>query len=358
MPRDDEAAVQRGTAPVDADVPPYVRDILAQPSALRRLARNPLRAELAAVSEQVGRHSRIVLTGMGASLAALHPAWLRLARAGLPVWRLETAALEQDASGLLTRDTLVVSASQSGHSAEIVALAERLPAIGASLVTLTNDPLSPLAARSDVVLDIAAGEEHAVSTRSYLNTLAVAALVADAVVGGDSQPALRSAADAIERFLLGWRERVDSLTALLGLPERLYLLARGDSSAAAEYGALILKEAAKWPVEAMTAGQFRHGPLELADRRLTAIVLTGEDAQEQRRNARLIADLARYGARAHLLAAGGRPGEATIEAPVGSGAGLALAQALPIQLLSVAIARQTGIEPGAFRHLEKVTTVE
>ena len=317
---------------------PYVSDILAQPEAVRRVVAQRPHTALAPIAART--YSRIVLTGMGASYSALLPAWLRLVHAGLPAWRIDTAALDQDAPDLLTRDTLDVAASQSGRSAEILALAER----GAgTLVALTNDPHSPLAGRADVVLDIAAGEEHAVSTRSYLNTLATAALAADALAGGASEHALADAAEHIDAYLAGWRERVEELAAVVGLPERLYLLARGASLAAAEYGALILKEAAKWPAEAMSAGQFRHGPLELADERLCAIVL---DAG-QRRNAALMADVERFGAQALELAA-----------PRAAGAGLALAQAVPTQLLSIAIAEQTGIEPGTFRHLDKVTTVE
>ena len=34
---------------------------------------------------------------------------------------------------------------------------------------------------------------------------------------------------------------------------------------------------------------------------------------------------------------------------------LPIAEILPLQLLSVALAGQTGVEPGAFRHIQKVT---
>src|SRR5919109_232531 len=164
---------------VRSHIDPYVSDILGQPDALQRVIAERPHEQLRAV--RADRFKRIVLTGMGASHAALLPAWLRLVDAGLPAWRVETATLGQDAPGLLARDTLVVAASQSGRSAEIVALAERAPA---TLVALTNDPGSPLAAAAHVVLDISAGDEHAVSTRSYLNTLAAAALAADVLAGG------------------------------------------------------------------------------------------------------------------------------------------------------------------------------
>jgi glucosamine--fructose-6-phosphate aminotransferase (isomerizing) len=40
------------------------------------------------------------------------------------------------------------------------------------------------------------------------------------------------------------------------------------------------------------------------------------------------------------------------------GAGRAIGEIVALQLLSVSLAEQAGIEPGVFRHLEKVTTVE
>ena len=72
------------------------------------------------------------------------------------------------------------SPRRSPDQAEAVALVE---ACSAPLVALTNDPLSPLAVGADVTVEIHAGVEHAVSTRSYVNTLAAAQLVGDALAG-------------------------------------------------------------------------------------------------------------------------------------------------------------------------------
>ena len=40
---------------------------------------------------------------------------------------------------------------------------------------------------------------------------------------------------------------------------------------------------------------------------------------------------------------------------IASGEALPIAEILPLQFLSVALAGQTGVEPGAFRHIQKVT---
>ena len=143
----------------------------------------------------------------------------------------------------------------------------------------------------------------------------------------------------------------------MGLPERLFLLGRGASLAAANCGALIIKEAAKWPAEAMSSGQFRHGPLELADPAMAAVILAGETAPDRERNRRLLDDIERFGGNG-LWADTDPDGDTKLPIAVSPEPGRALAEIVMLQLVSIAIAEQSGIEPGVFRHLEKITTVE
>ena len=79
---------------------------------------------------------------------------------------------------------------------------------------------------------------------------------------------------------------IDDLLARETLPDDLVtwhggrattvILARGGARAAAEMGALTLKEAVGLPVESLQAAQFRHGPLELAGPHLAAMVIATE----------------------------------------------------------------------------------
>src|SRR5215472_14998912 len=102
--------------------PRYVTDIRGQPQALQALLdRSPGEA----AQQLLGRLSdldRIIMTGMGASLYAQYPAFLKLAAAGLPVWWIEASELLGEARGLLTPRSLLWITSQSGRSAEVVAL--------------------------------------------------------------------------------------------------------------------------------------------------------------------------------------------------------------------------------------------
>jgi glucosamine--fructose-6-phosphate aminotransferase (isomerizing) len=226
------------------------------------------------------------------------------------------------------------------------------------LLAITNDASSPLGQRADVIIGIEAGAEHAVSTGSYVNTLAAATLVAEALTGAAPHRSFENAANGLENYLETWRERVDRLKDEIGLPARLYVVGRGESLAAARCGALILKEAAKWPAEAMSSSQFRHGPLELADERLTAIILAGHEPAQRARNLRLLKDIERFGGRGCWADEQPQAGFAHLPLASAEGGGRNAAEIVVLQLLSVAIAEQTDIAPGVFRHLGKVTTTE
>src|SRR5439155_10087208 len=75
----------------------------------------------------------------------------------------------------------------------------------------------------------------------------------------------------------------------------LALLGRGCARAASEMGALTLKEAVRFPAEALESGQFRHGPLELAGPDFAAVVIA-TDPVTSALDLRLAADIAKTGA--------------------------------------------------------------
>lgn len=331
----------------------YLRDILAQPQQLLALEPDAVAAAVAAIGPD--RHRRILLTGMGASHAALRPLWLTLVAAGRAAWLLDSAEVLASCLPLIEAETLVIAASQSGRSAELVRLADEVAARGATLLAVTNTPDSPLARAAAAVVDIRAGEENTVSTKTYVNTLGAGLLLGRAITGRLEAIRLDRASAALERYLEDWRTHIAELRAAFGLPERLYFLARGTALAAAECGALVTKEAAKWPVEAMSAAQFRHGPLELADPGLTVLLLAGADENSRDLNRALEADLGAHGARTFWLDSG--TGAGPLVLPEVAVELRPLLEIVPLQLLSIAIAEQSGVAPGEFRHLGKVTTV-
>lgn len=341
---------------------PYIQEILSQAGVLKAaLARydfsslHPLAKEL-----QAGKFDRLVITGMGVSFSAAIPAWMVLAQHGLPVIHVEASELAHSVDRLVTSRTLLWVISQSGRTVEIVRLLESGKIKPAVLLATVNFPDSPLGKSAGIMLPIDAPQERTVSTRTYINSLASVQLTARALVGEPldaTRRELENAADALAVYLDDWKSHVARIDSLVGVPERLAVLGRGASMAAVSGAGFILGEASKFLALPMNAGQFRHGPMELISPALTALIFEGcpETAELNRH---LAADILRYGGKAFLLSTAASPALPSLPMPIAAGAGLPLAEILPIQMMTIALANRAGLEPGKFFRTGKVTLQE
>ncbi|MSZ59553.1 MAG: glutamine--fructose-6-phosphate aminotransferase, partial [Actinobacteria bacterium] len=105
---------------------PYFADIQAQPEAVQKLVSAGVPSATRSLLDEMANFDRIILTGMGSSLNALYPSYLRLVSAGFPVWHEDTAELLINIKGRIKGKTLFWIASQSGESAEVVQLLNEL----------------------------------------------------------------------------------------------------------------------------------------------------------------------------------------------------------------------------------------
>lgn len=350
----------------------YISDIQSQPQELL----NSLKAfdpkPFFELSQKINEEEfdRVIITGMGASYHGAYPAWLTLTNLNIPALWLDTSELLHYAQSAITERTLLWLVSQSGQSAEIIALLdkERIKEQPTILAT-TNDPKSTLAKAADYTCYLNTPVEKTVSTRTSITTFALNKLVAEILIGRDFSHTvwdLQETAFGISNYLTDISTKLDTINTIIGTPENLAILGRGPSYASASYGALILAEAAKYLATPMQAAEFRHGPLEIAPEEVSIILLAGAK-QTLELNIELLKDLVKYGAHAFWLsvtAAGAMPeefyqaGVKEIPAPVGKEAGIPIAEIVPLQLLSVVIAQNRGYPPGEFRFVGKVTTKE
>ncbi len=335
----------------------FLAEIAGQPDALRRagegLDQQP--SALARVAELRKRASSVLFTGMGSSYDACYAPVTALAARGVAAAMVDTAELVHFRSRVLTPETMLVAVSQSGESAELVRLAATLRDRDGSptLVSVTNGLENTLARAAGVALDTRAGDELGPSTMTFAGALAVLAAVA-----GDGS-GHQQAADALERLLVDAEDRADRLATWLGERPTLALLARGGARAAAEMGALTLKEAARFPAESLQTAQFRHGPLELAGPRLAAVVFATESATRAL-DLGLARELVTAGAAVLVLSEDGAAPAGALGIATGPvAAGLSPAVAIvPVQLLAWRLARSRGLTPGEFAVASKVTTRE
>jgi glucosamine--fructose-6-phosphate aminotransferase (isomerizing) len=342
---------------------PYITDILSQPEALRAALRNFSVEPLDLLIQRIGRNEldRILITGMGASYNAAYPAFLQLTSQPIPVMVANTAELLHYSTGLISSRTLLWMNSQSGRSVELVRLLEKTQITPpACVLACVNDVSSPLGLAADVCLPIHAGVEATVSTRTYLNMLAVNMLAAITLLGGDPSFVIKkliSTAGAMEQYLSDWQVHVAELDALLGEVTDLIILGRGASLAAVWNGSLINKEAAKCAFEGMHAADFRHGPLELASPGLTVLMFEGAQ-QTARLNRDLALEVTRLGGSVLWLAQEADDDLPGLRLPAVDEIALPWVEILPLQMLTILMAQRKGIEAGKFRHVPKITLEE
>lgn len=341
---------------------PFEHDIIEQPAALRRLADAPLPA-LDAITSRAWE--RIVLTGMGSSHFAGIPTWRRLIAGGRPAWNVDASQLLDD-SGLVTPETLLVATSQSGASGEITELLTRRQSgriTPGALVGITADETSVLAQGANVLLPLHSGPEATVSTKSYLNTLAVHRLLQVALNRGDVDHVrhveLADAATAVQAVLDDvdlHAELTRAAQATAAHPtRRLSYIGSRDTAATALFSGLITKESAKVPAEGYVGGEFRHGPFELAGDGHTAVLFFPPDENADPSLRRLAADLSRAGSQVLTIGDASTEAATTVPLPVRSALAAMAASAVVAELFAVALARANGVVPGAFIHGSKIT---
>lgn len=341
------------------DNSPYLEDILAQPKALHAVLDGFKAEALGDLPEKIkkGHFKKIIITGMGASSAATYPAWLIMSRAGLPVHWVETGELLYGCPEMITPGTLLWMVSNSGKSTEVQRLVARLPKDGSVfLLANTNQPESPLAQAANLSLPIFSGPDLTVSSRSYVATLAVTQLIALALCGQKTEPALDDlllTVRGVEMYLAVWQNRLDEISRMVGALDRLVIVGRGASYATVVEGSLLLKEAMKLQAEGMSTGQFWHGPLEVLDARYTVIFVEGDNpaASEDRQMA---LKLVPTGPKVLWLSPQAHPELNTLPTPAGRGIGLPIAEILPLQFIALHVSRETGLTPADFRYLYKV----
>ena len=341
-------------------------DIAQQPTALRAVIdyyqSSAGAARLAAAP--IGRAP--ILTGMGASYHAALAIVPYFHSLGIPALAIEATDLLFYSQALLQDGRPLIFISQSGASAEVAAIAEMLPA-GTALLAVTNDAESLLAQRAQLVLPTLAGKESGVATKTYLNCMAVLWLLArrwgGALNGEEARSALEQVAAEIARLVADAAATAACwLDALGGVPtdgaavERLVFAGHGPHVSTARQAAMMLAERARVAAIGMGVGALRHGPIEIAQPDLGAVIFASPGRSSESAIA-LAGELAGYGARV-LIVEHGRtrnPGEAPVAA-FGIDEFLApLLDVIPAQIFADALARKLGVGPG-FRYIGKVVT--
>jgi arabinose-5-phosphate isomerase len=129
---------------------------------------------------------RVVCTGMGKSGIVMKKVAATLSSTGTPAFFLHPAEAIHGDLGMMVEGDVVLAASYSGTTEELLRLAETVKRLGVTLIALSGNPASPLARLADVHLSVAIDKEacplNLAPTASTTATLALGDALAMALL--------------------------------------------------------------------------------------------------------------------------------------------------------------------------------
>jgi glucosamine--fructose-6-phosphate aminotransferase (isomerizing) len=234
--------------------------------------------------------------------------WLE-AIAGVPC-RVEVASEYRYRQSVLLDDTLVVTISQSGETADTLAALRAIKKQTNLTLAICNVPESSLVRESELKLMTRAGPEIGVASTKAFTTQLVALLMLVVSLGkrralsADKIKALFQQALALPALI---EQVFDSKAAIENWAEdftdlhNAIFIGRGALFPIALEGALKLKEISYIHADAYPAGELKHGPIALIDSELPTIAIASKDGFEGKIKSNIQEILAR-GGRVYLFA--------------------------------------------------------
>lgn len=185
------------------------------------------------------------------------------------------------------KDSLLVTLSQSGETADTLAALRLAKSLGYSAsLTICNVETSSLVRESDLVYLMKAGPEIGVaSTKAFTVQLAALLLLSKALCEAkkinqefsiEASQALTALPAQMERAF-SLEQPIKVLAEQFADKQNALFLGRGDQYPIAMEGALKLKEISYIHAEAYAAGELKHGPLALIDAEMPVVVVAPDN---------------------------------------------------------------------------------
>ncbi len=124
---------------------------------------------------------RVVVVGMGKSGHIAHKIAATLASTGTPAFFVHPAEASHGDMGMITADDVVLALSNSGTTNEIVTLLPLIKRLGITLISMTGNSESPLAAAADVNLDTYVAQEACPLNLAPTSSTTVTLVLGDAL---------------------------------------------------------------------------------------------------------------------------------------------------------------------------------
>lgn len=315
---------------------------------------------------------RVTIVACGTSYyAGLVGKYLIEALAKIPV-EVDVASEFRYRKPVLLKDTLVITVSQSGETADTLAAIRLAKEHGLQTLSICNVRNSSIDREAHGHLYMNSGPEVGVaSTKAFVSTLAIFNLVATAFGQARGQLSLGQAREQVQALLavpsqmevvLAYDKYfADAAEDFKSFKGFLYM-GRGVSYPIALEGALKLKELAYLHAEGYAAGEMKHGPLALIDERMAIVMVAPSDDLFEKTVSNLEEAKARGG---KIISIGTGENERLkniseryLGIPKAHWSTNPLLEVVPLQLMAFHLADSLGHDVDQPRNLAKSVTVE
>jgi len=322
--------------------------------------------------ETAQRIQKICITACGTASHAGQVGKVLLERIARIPTTVEIASEFRYTDPIVDENTVVLSISQSGETADTLAAMEEGRRKGALLWSIVNAVGSQAMRLADGYISMQTGPEIGVaSTKAFTAPLVdlymLAVLLADlrGVVNPDRRNSLvQSLAlvpDLVGRTLDRESDVEQVASAIKGVRDTLYL-GRGINMPIAYEGALKLKEISYIHAEAYPAGEMKHGPIALIDKEMPVIAIAPKDPWYEK----MVSQIEQAKARGGQVIAVATDGDTRIPeiadhvlwVPECPWMLSPVVTVIPLQILAYHIASMRGLDVDQPRNLAKSVTVE
>ncbi|MDD1628252.1 MAG: glutamine--fructose-6-phosphate transaminase (isomerizing), partial [Methylococcaceae bacterium] len=285
---------------------------------------------------------------------------------------IEVASEFRYRSPVLAADTLIVTISQSGETADTLAALKEAKKLGAKYsLAICNVPESSLVRESDLVLMTRAGPEIGVaSTKAFTTQLATLMLLVIAIGRRFQLTEKLEQKITSELFRLPGKiesvlqldDEIKALAEQFAEKQHALFLGRGTHYPIAMEGALKLKEISYIHAEAYPAGELKHGPLALIDADMPVITVAPNNSLLEKLKSNMQEVSARGGQLIvfmdETLASATDGNVQIVKVPQVENEISPIVYTIPLQLLSYHVAVLKGTDVDQPRNLAKSVTVE
>jgi glucosamine--fructose-6-phosphate aminotransferase (isomerizing) len=357
-----------------------LKEIMEQPECLMDTFRgraqfDPPRValeDLALDDDAFRRVSRVMLVGMGTSMHAAMVGRTYFERiAGIPS-EIDNSSEFRYRDALVDERTLVVSVAQSGETVDTLEAMADASRRGAPQITICNTPGAQTTRVADGFVLTRCGPEVAVASTKTL-TASMVALYMLACRAGVARGAIdderlgellapMAQLPALMGRVLALDRRIAAVAQAFAGCHNFLFLGRGLQYPMALEGALKLKEVSYIHAEGYPAGEMKHGPIALIDRKMPVVAIALDDGTREKMLSNIEQVRAREGTVIGIISEGDAELAAkchhAVELPRTTPLLSPLLSALPMQLLSYHIAVRRGCDVDQPRNLAKTVTVE